>query len=67
MTMPPTRLPDPVLDADLSPARTPARTAGRIVPVNISAGGMPRLPVAEEGVIRTGDAARMLREPATTE
>jgi hypothetical protein len=36
MTMSPNRSPDPVLDADCSPARTSARTAGRIVSVNIS-------------------------------
>jgi MOSC domain-containing protein YiiM len=47
LTMLPNRLPDPVLDADLSPARATARAAGRIVYVNVSAGGVPKLPVTE--------------------
>jgi MOSC domain-containing protein YiiM len=54
MMMPPNRLPDPVLDADLSPARATARTVGRIVSVNVSAGGVPKLPVAAARLGPTG-------------
>jgi hypothetical protein len=42
VTMPPIRLPDPVLDDHVSPERASARTAGRVAPVNISAGGQIR-------------------------
>jgi MOSC domain-containing protein YiiM len=54
MTMSPNRLPDPVLEADPSPARTTARTEGRIVSLNISAGGVPKLPVTEARLGPTG-------------
>jgi MOSC domain-containing protein YiiM len=54
MTMPPNRSPDPVLDADLSPARITARVAGRVAYVNVSAGGVPKLPVAEARLGPTG-------------
>ncbi|MEP7064748.1 MAG: MOSC domain-containing protein [Gemmatimonadota bacterium] len=45
--MPPNRLSDLVLNAHSSPRRTGALAAGRVVFVNVSAGGVPKLPVSE--------------------
>lgn len=52
--MTPNRLPHSILEADDSPARTSARAVGRIAFVNVSAGGVPKLPVAEARLGPTG-------------
>jgi MOSC domain-containing protein YiiM len=46
-TMPPLDLFDPVLASADSPSRDNARVAGRVASVNVSAGGVPKLPTRE--------------------
>jgi hypothetical protein len=82
VTMPPNHLFDPVLDDVVTPAQSDAQTAGRIVPVNVAEGGVPKLPVSEarlgstgvrlarvitEGTMLTGDAARILHSRTAAE
>ncbi len=50
----PIGLHDPVLDVDPSPARAAARTTGRVVSLNVSAGGVPKRPVREARLGATG-------------
>jgi MOSC domain-containing protein YiiM len=52
--MPQFRALDPDLDASTSPMRTHARAAGRIASLNVSAGGVPKLPVSEARLGVTG-------------
>jgi MOSC domain-containing protein YiiM len=52
--MPQFRVLDPNLDTSDTPVRTRARGAGRIASLNVSPGGVPKLPVSEARLSATG-------------
>src|SRR4051812_3938757 len=54
LMMKPTPAPDSSFAPDTSPVRIHARATGRIVSVNISSGGVPKLPVTEARLGPTG-------------